>query len=634
MITRKLSEAYSRMQQRFKPLHLLDNLTIPQKMLLILIGSVILPLALVNAYYYAETEKNVQQGMLNRLTLSLDEKTRAVNGSLSGAVTLANRYNTNEQLYRFLDEDYRQDLDYLMVYQDQIKAMMQPDLSYNEQVRRLTLYTDNPTLFNGALVTRMTTDNIETLGEEVQDLRVHALSADSGRVLLRVSQETPLIRTSNDRSLSLVRPLTFYPQYSKYRKVLRVDIELTHIASMLRNRDQFDNILLIDPDGRILVSSHSYSEFGPFERFSENSLPAGVVAIRQSLDDVPLALVGTYDTNIIAKEFRRSRGRVMLIASAGMLLAVLLTLLVSGNITRRTRQVVSQARQIAQGNFIQIGKEGMGRDEIGVLSEGMNRMSVELERLIDVEYNARLRAAQLERESVQARLSALQSQVNPHFLFNALESIRIKSAVRGEEETARMIKYMSRMFRQLIVWEDDIIPLKEDLRFLDEFLKIQKYRFDDEFEHVLTVDEAAMDCMLPKLLIQPLVENACVHGVEAVSRNRWVGIEAKVEGESLRITVSDNGGGMGEERLARLRRMLAGGEKLPGSVGIRNVFERLTLYYGHAFGFEVDSRLGEGTTIALAIPVQHDRETLASRQHPILRNGSESAGAKQEGGIA
>ena len=614
MITHVLSEAYSRLRRRFKPIHLLDNLTISQKMLLILFGGVILPLLLVNAYYYAKTEQNVQQSMVHRLTLSLDEKTRSVNGSLSGAISLSNRYNTNEQLYRFLDDDYSQDLDYLMVYQDQIKAMMQPDLSYNEQVRRITLYTDNPTLFNGALVTRMTTDNIETLGEQVKDLSVHRLSTDKGNMLLRISQETPLIKTSNDRSLSLIRPMAYYPQYSRYRKVLRVDIELTYITSMLKNRDLFDNILLVDPDGRVLASSHTYSEFGPFEVFSEGALAKGVVAIRQPLEVMPLTLIGMYDTNIISKEFSRSRGQVVLVAAVGMLLAVLLTLLVSGNITRRARQVVSQSQHIAQGDFIQIDADGMGRDEIGALAAGMNHMSAELKRLIDIEYHARLREAQLARESVQARLSALQSQVNPHFLFNALESIRLKSAVRGEEETARMIKYMSRMFRQLIVWEDDIIPLREDLRFLDEFLKIQKYRFDDEFEHALSVDEAANDCMLPKLLIQPLVENACVHGVEAVSRNRWVGIDARVEGESLRITVSDNGGGMDEDRLHRLQRMLSGGEALHGSVGIRNVHERLLLYYGDAFRFDVDSRIGEGTTIVLVIPVRHGREEFTCTQ--------------------
>ncbi len=597
--------------RKSKPLQMLSNLSISQKMILLFVGSVILPLFIQNAFFFKETEDNIQKDMMRRLTQSLNEKASRVNGTLSAAMTLVNRFRTNEQLYGFLNREYHKDIDFLIAYQEQMKDPMVTDLSYNGQVRRLTLYTNNPTVFNGALVRRVADVDNETLGESLQSHAIYPISGESHGPFLRVALETPLLRTSYDRSVSIIRPLTFYPQYQSYEKAIRLDLELTYIASMLRDSDMFERLMLVDPDGRILVSTGSYSEFGPFDHFREDNMPTGIVALRKPLADMPLELVGFYDTNVIAEEFSRTREKTVVIAFGSILIAVLILLLITGNITRRTRRVVHLSKQIATGHFAQIDVESMGRDEIGELSESMNAMSAQLQALIEEKYRAQLVEAQMERETVQAKLSALQSQVNPHFMFNALECIRLKSVVRNETETARMLKYMSRMFRHLIVWEDDIIPLKDDLRFLDEFLHIQKYRFEDEFEHVLTVGEQANECLLPKLIIQPLVENACVHGVKDVTGIRRVEIGARVDGDRLLITVSDNGGGLEPDRLRKLQHMLSGGAKLTGSVGLYNVYQRLLLYYGKEFSFGVTSRVGEGTLFTITVPVRHTREEFA-----------------------
>ena len=597
--------------RKSNPLQMLSNLSISQKMILLFVGSVILPLIIQNAFFFKETEDNIQKDMMRRLTQSLNEKASRVNGTLSAAMTLVNRFRTNEQLYVFLNREYNKDIDFLIAYQEQMKDPMITDLSYSGQVRRLTLYTDNPTVFNGAWVRRVSNVDSETLGESLQSHTVYPISGESQGPVLRVALETPLLRTSYDRSVSIIRPLTFYPQYQAYDKAIRLDLELTYIASMLRDSDMFERLMLVDPDGRILVSTGANSEFGPFDIFVEDRLPSGIVALRKPLNDMPLELVGFYDTNVIAEEFTRTREKTVFIAFGSILIAVLILLLITGNITRRTRRVVHLSKQIATGHFAQVDVDTMGRDEIGELAVSMNAMSAQLQALIEEKYRSQLAKAQMERETVQAKLSALQSQVNPHFMFNALECIRLKSVVRNETETARMLKYMSRMFRHLIVWEDDIIPLKEDLRFLDEFLHIQKYRFEDEFDHELVVGEQAKDCLLPKLIIQPLVENACVHGVKDVTGTRCVKIGAQVNGDRLLITVSDNGGGLEPDRLRKLQHMLSGGAKLTGSVGLYNVYQRLLLYYGKEFSFEVTSRVGEGTLFTIKVPVRHTREEFA-----------------------
>jgi two-component system sensor histidine kinase YesM len=593
---------------RVKKGSLLNYLTISQKMVLIFIGCVIIPLIIQNAFYYTDTAKNIQSQMMQRLAGSLDEKANKINAVISGTVNLSHKYNTKEELYRFLDKYYSIEYDYLIEYQEKIKAILDSDLAYNRHVRKISLYTGNPTVLNGAVVSKITSDDIVSLGEDLIDYNIYNLTESKNGPRLRISLVPPLIKNSYDRSLSIVRPLENYSQYANYCKFLRIDIDVSYISSMLEERGMFDNIVLVDTENRIIASGNTYSEFGEYDRFSADELKEGIVVLKQPLKDLPLSLYGYYNSRIISDEFSKMRWKTFYIIVISMMVSLFCILLVAGNITKRTKLVVNQSRQIANGNFIQIYKDIGGNDEIEILADSMNQMSIKLKTLIEEEYNSRILKAQLEQETTQAMLLALQSQVNPHFLYNALESIRLKAMVRNETETAKMILYMSRMFRRVINWNDDIITLQKEMKFLEEYLSIQKYRFDDEFEYVIQVDDRALDCMLPKFAIQPLVENACVHGVESISGSRLVEIHAALQDDRIIVSVRDNGSGISDDILNNLKEILKKGSKPIESVGLYNVYQRLVLYYGKEFTFDVKSELGKGTEFNITIPVRHSKE--------------------------
>lgn len=589
---------------------LLNDFSISQKMILIFVGCVILPLLIQNIFYYSMTEKNIQKEVMQRLTQSLMEKTSKVNGCISGIISLSLRYNNNEELYKFLDINYRNSLDYFIYFQDHVKNAQLSEMAVNPQINQLILYSDNPTIINGALVRKITSGDFDTLDEKLLDNRLDALIPAPKETKLRIALISPLLTSSNDRSLSIIRSLKNYPKFSNYQKVIRIDINLSYLSSMLRDNDLFDNIILVDFDHRIIASANTYHEFGAYDIFSENHLKKGIVVLKQPLKDIPLSLYGFYDTNIVSKEFIKMRWETIFIAFGGMLLAFFCIMLVAGNITKRTKLVVNLSKNIAQGNFTQISRNEIGKDEIGVLAEGINQMSLQLQTLINEEYNDRLVKAHLERETAQAKLMALQSQVNPHFIFNALECVRLKAMVKNEAETAKIIMYLSRMFRHLIDWDEDIIILSEDIKFLEEFLDVQKYRFEDEFEYHFIIDEAAKNCFLPKLIIQPLVENACVHGVESISQHRKIEIRITVMDGRMMISVADNGIGITEPRLAEIQNMLQGGGKITHSVGLYNVYQRLKLYYVKDFTMDLQSRQDQdqGTIIRIVIPIRHSKE--------------------------
>lgn len=590
--------------------HLLDNLTMLQKLMLLFLISVVLPLLMQNVFYYSDAESKINEQMEQRLTSSLNERASNINGSLSSILALSTRFYTNEALYKLIDTNYKNKLEYLITYQEQLLNALQ-NVSTYPQVSAISVYTNNITLFNSPYVRKLKRSdwNLETLGETIEDVSYIPIDASNNSPCLRVAVTTNTRVTTSNRSVSILRPMRNYAQYAFYNKALRIDINLPYLSSMLRNSDMFDNMMLVDSENRILASVNTYPELGAFQIFDEKDLKEGDILMKQPLKDFPsLSIYSIYNSNIISDAFAEMRIRTIAVALMSMAMAFLFMWLIAGNITRRLRLVVDQAGQIAKGNFIQIDAVWMGGDEIGKLARSTNEMSTQLQELIEQEYDARLRQTRLEREKAQANLLALQSQVDPHFMFNALECIRLKAMDKNEVETARMIKYMSRMFRHLIDWDEDLIYLRDDIKFLTEFLAIQKYRFDDEFDYTLNVSEAAENCLLPKLIIQPLVENACVHGVEAIATQRHVDITATVHDKMLHLIVSDNGGGMDQARLDALHAMLSGGEPLKGSVGLYNVYQRLKLYYGGTYTLSVSSRVGSGTCFSVEIPLRNSKE--------------------------
>ncbi len=581
--------------------------TFLQKFIFFFLCGVLFPMLFQNLVYYRQTEVNVQEEVLEKIDEAMDDKAAKLEGSLADVLTLARKYYSNELLYRYLDDEYGRDLDYLIQYQEELRRMFTDSSVFLYPVKRVMAYTDNSTLFNSPYIRNIEDLEDETLGEKLSYLYVLPLDRTAG-VMLRVANEDQRLQNGTEsRSVSILHRLNHYSQYSAYKKLLRVDIDLDEVTDILLESNLFDNMLVTDTNGRVLAAAGQYSygkEIGIFEA-REGKTEDGRMVLERRLRDFPLVLYGIYDTSMISEEFRHSGKLSGSILVAGILFSLLWIFVVVGNMNRRLRRLVGQSEEISRGNFVRTTPEGEGRDEFAILENSLNHMSAQLQELIEKEYKARITWMELERETNQAKMLALQAQVNPHFMFNALESIRLKALVKGERETAAIIKYMAKMFRNILEWQDNIITLREEIGFLDEFFHIQNYRFEDEFSYEINVTEEAGGCLLPKMTLQPLAENACVHGVEAVSSDRRVTVCACVEEGWLKLTVEDNGGGMSPEKLRELKAMLSGEAEAGKSVGLWNVYRRLLLYYQDDFRFDIGSVSGEGTVCSIQIPAKH-----------------------------
>ena len=586
--------------------HFFYNIAFVKKMIFLFCIGIVVPMIFLQAVSYLETERGIKERMLKTVNEALDDKTLKIRSVLSETAALEKRYSTNETLYQCLDKNYTKDLEYLIQYQETFLVLFSDMNLYPYHIRNIRLYTDNPTLMNGAYVRKTEDMALESLGEALDYVNVYPMNGERD-TYVRTSHETRrIVGTSDSRSLSIIRAFNHYRQYDTYQKLIRVDVECEDLLEILRETNLFDNMILTDSNGRVIAALNQYSNSGSMDLFDAEQIKNnGQMLLSRELSDFGLTLYGSYDMNSISQEFQSSRIQSIFLAVISILFALGCVYLVAGNISRRLNRLVTQADEIAQGNFIKKAESSTAQDEFGVLEKSMDRMSAQLEDLIEREYKAQVQQAQLERETNQARFLALQSQVNPHFMFNALESIRLKARVKGEIETAQMIKYMAKMFRNLIEWDDNIITVREEIAFLDEFLHIQEYRFEDEFSYEIHVQEEAYECKIPKMILQPLVENACVHGLEAIEDKRLVGICVSVDftKNMLYLQVEDNGGGMTAEKLEALKVSFQEKDEKGKSVGLKNVYRRLSLYYGDRMTFDIESVVGRGTICRICIPL-------------------------------
>lgn len=214
-----------------------------------------------------------------------------------------------------------------------------------------------------------------------------------------------------------------------------------------------------------------------------------------------------------------------------------------------------------------------------------------------------------------AELTALQSQINPHFLYNTLESVRGQALLDGNEEIARMMEALSSFFRYSISRKGTLVTLRDELANIQNYMLIQRYRFNNRFSMEIYIDEEdedAYDFKIPKLIIQPVVENAVFHGLEERLEGGTVSIEVIVTDKHMMITVSDNGKGMDDETLARLNKRIHSQEdklveedereQTNTGIGLPNIHKRLQLLFGEEYGLSVYSTLNQGTDVEITVP--------------------------------
>lgn len=246
------------------------------------------------------------------------------------------------------------------------------------------------------------------------------------------------------------------------------------------------------------------------------------------------------------------------------------------------------------------------KDEIGYLANDFNQMVKTLQVLMDEIYLSKLREADLSLRQKETELKVLQSQVNPHFLYNSLETVRGMALVHGMGDIATLASSLAKLLRYNLNNAAPIVSLRDELVICELYLKIQKFRFENKLEYHLDIPPWALDMGIVKFSLQPIVENCVIHGMEPNAESVTIRIYATERADGCyEVAIEDSGAGMSPERLAFVQKDIREKDLIDDGthIGIMNVHWRIRHLFGEQYGLQVDSRLGRGTAVKVLLPL-------------------------------
>ncbi|MCR8633827.1 sensor histidine kinase [Paenibacillus radicis (ex Xue et al. 2023)] len=306
-----------------------------------------------------------------------------------------------------------------------------------------------------------------------------------------------------------------------------------------------------------------------------------------------------------------------------LIVAYLLGIGFATSLLQPIRKLHHFMKKVEVGDFS--GKlEVRSKDELGLLTHGFNKMVEKLEGLLEEIYFTRLRETEASLRQKETELKVLQSQMNPHFLYNSLETLRGMALDQDMDDIAEMSASLAKLLRYNLKNDSPTVSLREELRFCEVYLRIQKFRFEERLEYELDVPEWALDQNIVKFSLQPIVENSMIHGIEPGIGLMQIRITAVRDTEgTFFVAVRDTGVGMSEEQLRHIHQDLEGKDVLAGGdhIGIVNVHRRISYLYGKEYGVTLNSIPGKGTAVRIRIPFLEE----SGKAVPITLDGSSRA---------
>jgi len=282
---------------------------------------------------------------------------------------------------------------------------------------------------------------------------------------------------------------------------------------------------------------------------------------------------------------------------------MVLSVLISYLIILPVKRLVENMKKVGEGNF-NIKASHTSNDEIGLLTDIFNEMTGKIDVLINSEYKLKI-------AKKNAQLRALQAQINPHFIYNALQSIGTLAIRKEAPEIYAMANAIANMLRYSLKSSNDLVTLSTEIENMNNYLYVQKVRFGGKLNVAINIDDDIREFMVPRLILQPLIENSVKYGIDDEKPEESITINAMIEDRYISIKVRDTGRGIDQGRLDMLREWMEQEDDLLGNgehLGIKNVLNRIKLIYGDKATLTIDSKIGEGTEITIRMPADYERE--------------------------
>lgn len=571
----------------------LNDIKLKYKLFFVYLFCVFAPIIIINVIFYNNVVGNVKEIQKNYYRLSTQGIAAQIESDLNQVIELANKLSLDQKLYEMLEKNYEKKLDYVETYYDYFIPYLFLNGESYQQVNRTVIYTDNQTILNSGLVFK--------INDQVSKESWYKKIINSPEKMHIIYGES-ITRPDN----TIITPLSFFKVLNQgmdcYLKIARIELYTENILDIINREKIKGNIFILDKEGEILFADNNLAERQILDGYlSENR---NRIIQREINGYLNWNIINVIDRDELNMALQEPRNKVISLTLISLLLSSLIIFFIYRSFYTRLNALSEHVSNLDQEDFSKQYTGRQGKDEIGSLINAFNKMVVKIKTLIMDVYEAKLEQSQIKLEKKQAELNALQSQMNPHFLFNTLESIRMKSLEKKEIETAQIIKYLARSFRRMISFKQEWIDVSEEVGYIKDFLEIQKYRFGPELEYTLDIDPDSIHVKIPKLIIQPFVENACIHGIEGSEEVGEVFVQINVVDNKLKCIIKDNGIGINGKKLQLILSTIKNQDEQGNNIGIENIYKRLELYYGDKFKLKIESEEGIGTCIILIIPLE------------------------------
>ncbi|WP_379161480.1 sensor histidine kinase [Paenibacillus sp. sgz5001063] len=585
---------------------MMNNLRLRTKLLLSFGCVTLIPVLIVGVFLTSELRNMAMDNALKQITANVDRVKKRTGEMLNVPLDIAYRLSNDSRLEEAANHRYVSVYDVVQAYWNY------PDfrefVRLYREISSIRLYIDNPTVL----------DNWEFLqaDEQVtQEPWYQTALTQKGMVCWNYI----LDNRDGQYYLSLIRKVDFFKQRTS--GVLVVNVNAEKLNDIL-DQESFET-LIVDENDHIVASNRAGTlgktlndidfkavssagqgpydvsiEGKPFKMLIDDWQPGG------SLNS--LRIISIFSVESIVEEPNRIISLASSVIISALIMAILLIYYFSRLLTGRMLHLSKHISKVGSGN---LGATLVidGKDEIGQLARQFNHMVRNINDLMsEVQESNRQRNATLLKQN-EIKFKMMASQINPHFLFNALESIRMKAHVRGQADISQVVRLLGKMMRKNLEVGNGMISLQSELETVNCYLVIQKFRYDDRLNYELHVDPEANLIQIPPLIIQPLVENCVVHGLEDQIDGGMVRLDIRIEDEQLKVQVSDNGTGISKQRMQEIREMLEDKDDYEtNNIGMRNIHLRLKLTYGPEYGLSLASQNGFGTQISFVIPLRSD----------------------------
>ncbi len=575
----------------------LEKLNLKRKMLVLYLGCVLMPLVITDTFVFGivirseqGNERHKMQNVVSAVKYSLKTETER-------AAALAKSIYLNRYINEFLTRTYDSDLEFYNAYLEFMKDTLFESSLGSEQMK-VVMYSDNPTIVSGSEFQKL---------ERVEDTEWYQEFRDSGQEMMMYCyyDTSGLLEATPSRKISLIRKLNLY-QRDSCEKVLKIDLDYSGLTRNLVNMN-YEFPIYVCENGSVLLSNKSdQGVLKPFEPFVYRQLTEYTYDFQIYGQELEVCVLRV--NNGLVEYIQRNLPLLFLLVCINILLPWILVRNINRSLTYRIQRLGEVFAKGCESEELSMVEDATGNDEISVLMRNYNWMAARQNELVQTVYKEKLKERETDIARQNAELLALHSQINPHFLFNALESIRMHSFLKKEYETAHMVEMLAVMERQNVDWGNDDVTVREEVGFVQAYLELQKYRFGDRMSFRIEVEDSCRMYLIPKLSLVTFVENACVHGIESKPAPGWVFVRVFLHQGDLCLEVEDTGVGIAEEMLEQMRKAVEdlSIEKIlqMEHIGISNACLRLKMKSQNTARFLFESEQGVGSCVTVRIPVE------------------------------